>query len=181
MCDSLKQYSIQRFRFAPIFTYIFDFSSVSHGAIQDLRIAVELIQKLSNLFWVTYQSIPPLLRQLVFPFICAVHFFDSLKLDLQYFRLDIPHQLADKLHLASFGLVLFIRNSPVECKCFSNRLRWKINFCVLAFGQFSQFLAERLQRKHFSFFCTFRRNAWAVIVEPLIIYKGAFISHVCEV
>ena len=181
MCDSLKQYSIQSFRFTPVFIDLFDPSSVPHSAVQALRVAVELIQKLSSLFWITNQSIPPLLSQLVFPFIFAVHFFNSLKLELQHFRLNIPHQLADKLHLASFGFVFFIRNSPVECKCFSNRFRGKINFCVLALGQFSQFLAERLQRQHVSFFCTFRRYAWAVIVESLVIFKGAFIIHVCEV
>ena len=181
MCDGFKQHSIKIFRFAHIFIDTFDPYSVSHSAVQTLRIAIELIQKLSSLFWVTHQSIPPLLSQLVFPFIFAVRFFDSLKLDLQYFRLNIPHQLADKLHLPSSGLVLFIRNSPVECKCFSNRFRGKINFCVLAFGQLSQFLTERLQRKHFSFFCTFRCSAWAVIDESLVIFKGAFIIHVCEV
>ena len=55
----------------------------------------------------------------------------------------------------------------------------EIEFSEIASQTRLQFLAERL-KQHFAFFCTFRRYLQAVIVDQLIILKGAFVIHVAK-
>ena len=82
---------------------------------------------------------------------------------------DLAHQFADKLHLSTSSFMLFIRNITVGFKCLTQLVFWEFNLSKLLFGQRGQRLAERLKRKHFAFFCAFRRLSVELFVGQIVI------------
>ena len=107
--------------------------------------------------------------------------FHRVQLRLKRVGLNAAHYFTDELHLPTARFMPLFWNTSVEFKCLTQCIFGKLNFLKLLLRQVCKFLAERLKRQHFTFFCTFRPYLWAFIVDQFIILKGAFVIHVREV
>ena len=181
MGDGFIKHAIQTARLAFIFIQFSRFSGRSNQLVEPLRIGLKRIQKGSRVFGFLKQSITPLLGLVMFPLFGVIGVLHRIQLRLQTLRCHTAHDFTDKLHLPTARFMLFFWNTSVEFKRLAQRIFGKLNFLKLLFRQGRKFLAERLKRQHFTFFCTFRRRLQAFIVDQFIILKGAFVIHVREV
>ena len=177
----LIEHAIQTAGLAFVFIKISCFSGRSNQLVEPLRIGLKCIQKCSRVFGFLKQSITPLLGLMMFPLFCIIGVLRRIQLRLQTIRFYAPHDFADKLHLSTSSFMLFIRNITIGFKCLAQLVFWEFNLSKLLLRQRCQSLSERLKRKHFAFFCTFRRLSVELFVGQIVILKGAFVIHVREV
>ena len=181
MGDGFIKHAIQTARLAFIFIQFSRFSGRSDQLVEPLRIGLKRIQKGSRVFGFLEQSITPLLGLVMVPLLGVIGVLHRIQLRLQTLRFDAAHDFTDKLHLSTSGFMLFIRNGTVGFKRLTQLVFREFNLSKLLVRQRGQRLAERLKRQHFTFFCTFRRLSVELFVDLIVILKGAFVIHVCEV
>lgn len=181
MGDRLKERAIQTTCLTFVFVQFACLFGCANQLVQSLRIGGEFVQKIGCLFRIIQQAVTPLFGLMMLTLLLVGSGFHCVQLRLKRFRLNAAHHFTNKLHLPTARFMLFFWDTSVEFERLAQRIFGKLNFLKLLFRQGRKFLAERLKRQHFTFFCTFRRRLQAFIVDQFIILKGAFVIHVREV
>ena len=181
MGDRLKEREIQTARLTSVFVQFSCLFGRANQPIQSLRIGGKLIQKIGCLFRIIQQAVTPLFGLAMLTLFFIVSGFHRVQLHLKRVGLNTAHYFTDKLHLPTARFMLFLWNTSVKFKRLAQCVLGKLNFLKLLRRQGCEFLAERLKRQHFTFFCTFRRHLEAFIVDQFIILRGASVIHVREV
>ena len=156
MRECCDQHPKQSSRFTSVRSALPRFDGCTDVLIQDLRIGLNGIEKGCDRLGVCQQSFTPLLRLVQDAFLFCATVQECVQLLRDRRRLNIAHDFANKLQLATSGFMIFWGKTAVGDQRFSEFLGVQLQPLKLTVWQFHKLCTQGLQRMHVTFSSAFR-------------------------